>query len=111
MIIISIIEQKMVVKLNFGAGRSTVIWVIQLIFTGSTVRQVHFKFPRTLEDTGQWAFGRRWNIFLLPGRVLLGLDSEEPVCLGDKKHGLQEVRPEVKGSHEAILRPVGSKSR
>lgn len=64
----------------------------------------------TLEDEGQWASERKWKIFLLSGGVPLGLDSEEPMCLGDNKHGLQDVRPEVKGPQEDILGPVASKS-
>lgn len=56
-----------------------------------------------------WALGRRWNIFLLPGGDPLRLASEEPMCLGDNKPGLQEVRHEVRGPHEDILRLVGFK--
>ena len=41
---------------------------------------------------------------------LWGLTLEESVCLGDNKHGLQEVCHEVRGPHEDILRLVGSKS-
>lgn len=102
--------------LNVCARGSKVIWVVQSIFTGSTVCQVHFKFLWALEDKGQWvppspplpsftpsptpawgqwALGRRWAIFLLPGGVPLGSDSEEPVSSGDNKHGLQEARPKV----------------
>lgn len=43
----------------------------------------------------QQVLGRRWAIFLLPGGVPLGPDSEEPVPLGDNKHGFQEARPKV----------------
>lgn len=50
------------------------------------------------------------DIFLLSGGAPLGLDSKEPVCLGDNKHELLDGRPEVKGPHEDILTPVGSKS-
>lgn len=70
----------------------------------------HFKLQWIPEDKGQWALGRKWNIFLLSGGAPLGLDSKEPVCLGDNKHELLDRRPEVKGPHEDILRPVGSKS-
>lgn len=70
----------------------------------------YLKHQWTLEDKGQWASGRKWKIFLLSGGIPLGLDFEEPICLSDNKHGLQDVRPEVKGPQEDILRPVGSKS-